>query len=107
MFHVKDGLWVEKRICADCPGYSWQEQIDNFYDILVYVTQVNKQTVINENATRKNDIIQEEIRQKIIYTTRFNVTQLASIMATLSVRGETTETYQEALDFLKKDLTRE
>jgi len=98
MFHVQDGLWVEKRIGADCPGYSRQEEIANFYKIRVLVTKVDTATVINDSGD-----VRDESRQKVVYDTKFDVYQLASIMATLSVRGETADTFNEALAFLRKE----
>jgi RNase P/RNase MRP subunit p29 len=99
MFHVKDGLWVEKRIGADCPGYSRQEEIANFYKIRVLVTETDTATVINDSGN-----VSDESRQNVVFDTKLDVYQLASIMATLSVRGENTETFNEALAFLRKEV---
>lgn len=97
MFHVKDGLFFKQKISASCPGYSYQEEIDKYFTIQVVVAEVDKATVVDEKGE-----VRDDFRQKVVFTTEFNVNALASVMASMSVRGETAETYQEALAFLKK-----
>ena len=74
MFHVKDGLWVERCIGASYPGYSWQEQIDKFFTIKVFVTELDTARIIDQDDGR----IKDNHRQKIIYKTEITVEALAS-----------------------------
>ena len=98
MFHVKDGLYFKRRIGAEGPGYSWQESIDYFFKIQVVITQPDRAPVIDERIDR----VVDHVREKVIFTTEIEVKELASVMASMSARGESAETFKEALEFLKR-----
>lgn len=94
MFHVRDGLYFEKAIGAASAGYSTEEEIELFYKIRIHVTETVPFHEIKDGETVFSN------RQKIVKTYEIDVHALASIMASMSVRGETVETYQQVLKFL-------
>jgi hypothetical protein len=98
MFHTVNGLYFEKHIDFSYTGYTAQEAVNQSmcFKIRVHFTETIKNREISDGR------VECQPRQQIFKSVELDSYTFASVMASMSARGETTETFQEALKFLQE-----